>query len=53
MQTTFSTLFYPRGNDIDKNGNAPIYLRITINGKRSEFNIKRKYTLIEFYLYLI
>ena len=45
MQTTFSVLFYPRGNDIDKNGNAPIYLRITVNGKRSEFSIKRKVLL--------
>lgn len=45
MQTTFSTLFYPRENDIDKNGNAPIYLRITVNGKRSEFSIKRKIPL--------
>lgn len=42
MQTTFSVLFYPRGNDLDKNGNAPIYLRITVGGKRSEFSIKRK-----------
>lgn len=45
MKTTFSILFYPRGNDIDKNGNAPIYLRITVNGKRSEFSIKRKVLL--------
>ena len=42
MQTTFSILFYPRGNDIDKNGNAPIYSRITVNGKRSEFSVRRK-----------
>jgi len=42
MQTRFSVLFYPRGNDIDKNGNAPIYLRITVDGKRSEFSIRRK-----------
>lgn len=45
MQTTFSILFYPRGNDIDKDGNAPIYLRITVNGKRSELSIKRKVLL--------
>ncbi|XMO85923.1 site-specific integrase [Algibacter sp. AS12] len=45
MQTTFSVLFYPRGNDIDKNNNVPIYLRITVNGKRSEFSIKRKVLL--------
>lgn len=45
MQTTFSILFYPRGNDIDKNGYAPIYGRITVNGKRSEFSVKRKVLL--------
>ncbi|MFD0835970.1 site-specific integrase [Mariniflexile aquimaris] len=45
MQTTFSILFYPRGNDIDKNGYAPIYARITVNGKRSEFSIRRKVQL--------
>ncbi len=45
MQNTFSVLFYPRGNDIDKNGNASIYLRITVNGKRSEVSIKRKVPL--------
>lgn len=45
MQTTFSTLFYPRGNDIDNNGNVPIYLRITVNGRRSEISIKRKVLL--------
>ena len=45
MQTTFSVLFYPRGNDVDKSGNAPIYLRITVNSKRSEFSIKRKVLL--------
>ena len=42
MQNTFSVLFYPRKYDLDKNGFAPIYLRITVNGKRSEFSIKRK-----------
>ncbi len=45
MQTTFSILFYPRGNDIDKNGYVPIYARITVNGKRSEFSIRRKVLL--------
>ncbi|WP_282055708.1 site-specific integrase [Maribacter luteus] len=45
MQTTFSVLFYPRGNDVDKNGNSTIYLRITVNGKRSEFSIRRKVLL--------
>lgn len=45
MQNTFSILFYPRGNDIDKNGKAPIYLRITVDGKRSELSLKRKIVL--------
>ena len=45
MNTRFSVLFYPRGNDVDANGNAPIYLRITVNGKRSELSIKRKVLL--------
>ena len=45
MQSTFSLLFYPRGNDIDKHGRVPLYLRITVNGKRSEWSIKRKISL--------
>ncbi|WAC02698.1 site-specific integrase [Lacinutrix neustonica] len=45
MQTTFSVLFYPKGSNIDKKGMTPIYLRITVNGKRSEFSIKRKVLL--------
>ena len=45
MQNTFSVLFYPRRNDINKSGNASIYLRITINGKRSELSLKRKVPL--------
>ncbi|UMB54235.1 site-specific integrase [Lutibacter sp. A64] len=45
MQNRFSILFYPRGNDTNKNGRAPIYLRITIDGKRSELSIKRKVLL--------
>ncbi len=45
MKNTFSILFYPRGNDVDTSGEAPIYARITVNGKRSEFSIKRKVTI--------
>lgn len=32
-------------NDIDKNGKAPIYLRITVDGKRSKLSLKRKIVL--------
>ncbi|HUH27141.1 site-specific integrase [Gelidibacter sp.] len=45
MQSSLSIIFYPRGNDVDKHGNAPIYARITVNGKRSEFSIRRKVAL--------
>ncbi|PHR12815.1 MAG: recombinase [Aequorivita sp.] len=47
MQSTFSILFYPRGNDVDRNGNSTIYARITVNSKRSEFSIKRKVSLMK------
>ncbi len=45
MQPSFSVLFYPKGSNIDKKGMIPIYLRITVNGKRSEFSIRRKVIL--------
>ena len=43
METySFAVLSYIRTSKPDKLGKAPIYLRITINGKRAEFSIKRK-----------
>ena len=43
METhSFSVLSYLRNGRLDKLGKAPIYLRITINGLRAEFSIKRK-----------
>ncbi len=42
MQNTFSILFYPKQSDVDKEGKSPIYMRITVNGKRSEISIQRK-----------
>ncbi len=45
MQPTFSVLFYPKGSNIDKDGMIPIYSRITVDGKRSEFSIGRKVLL--------
>ena len=47
MENTFSLLFYPKGNDIDIEGNTFIYLRITVNGKRSEISLNRKIPLIK------
>jgi integrase/recombinase XerD len=44
MQTTFSTTFIPRSSrEID--GLVPIYCRVTVNGTRAEFSIKRSIPL--------
>ncbi len=40
-RSTFSLLFIVKRNKLKKNGEAPVFLRITINGKVSEFSIKR------------
>jgi hypothetical protein len=40
-RTTFSILFYLKRSKLNKKGEAPIYIRITINGERSETSIKR------------
>ena len=45
MKNTFSILFYPKRNDVDKRGKAPLYLRITVNGKRCEVSTQRKVDL--------
>ncbi|MFR9628524.1 MAG: site-specific integrase [Rikenellaceae bacterium] len=37
----FSVLFFIKRTKLLKNGNAPICLRITVNGKRAEIQIKR------------
>ncbi len=42
MQDSFSILFYPKNVHLDKNKLAPIYMRITVDGKRSEVSIRRK-----------
>lgn len=42
MNDRFSLLFFPKGNSISKDGKVSIYLRITVNGKRSELSIQRK-----------
>ena len=42
MQNTFSVLFYPKRNDVNKEGKVPVYMRITLNGKRSELSIQHK-----------
>jgi len=39
--TTFSMLFWLKQSKA-KNGEAPLYVRITVNGKRAEISLKRK-----------
>ncbi|PZU77974.1 MAG: recombinase [Chryseobacterium sp.] len=42
MNKTFNLLFYVKKAKIDSAGEAPVYLRITIDGKISEISTKRK-----------
>ena len=42
MNNSFSLLFYIKKSKADCNAKANIYLRITVNGKRSEFSIQSK-----------
>ncbi|MBT6815392.1 MAG: site-specific integrase, partial [Flavobacteriales bacterium] len=41
MKNTFSILFYLRKSKNKTNGTTPIYVRVTVNGKRSDFSAKR------------
>jgi site-specific recombinase XerD len=42
MSHSFSQLFYLKGKHFEKDVKVPIYLRLTINGQRSELSISRK-----------
>ena len=44
MKNTFSILFYIRTSKQKKDGTTPIYVRITVNGKRSDFSAQRSIT---------
>jgi vancomycin resistance protein YoaR len=41
MKNTFSILFYIRTSKKKANRTTPIYVRVTVNGKRSDFSAKR------------
>lgn len=41
---TFSILFWLKLANA-KNGKAPLYARITVNGKRAELSLKQKITI--------
>lgn len=40
-RTTFSLLFYIRRNKLNKSGEAPVFMLITINGERADASVKR------------
>lgn len=42
MNPSFSQLFYLKGRHREKSVKVPIYLRLTVNGRRSELSISRK-----------
>ncbi len=42
MGHSFSQLFYLKGKHFEKDVKVPIYLRLTVNGRRSELSISRK-----------
>lgn len=42
MSYSFSQLFYLKGKHFENNVKVPIYLRLTVNGQRSELSISRK-----------
>ncbi|MEO2062275.1 MAG: site-specific integrase [Christiangramia sp.] len=45
MYNTYSVIFFPKNSNGNKQGLVPIYLRITVNGRRCELSIKRKIPL--------
>ncbi|MDL5514927.1 site-specific integrase [Arenibacter sp. M-2] len=42
MMNSFSTLFYLKDERRDKNGKAGLYLRITVDGRRTSISLNRK-----------
>ncbi|NAY92659.1 hypothetical protein GTQ34_12090 [Muricauda sp. JGD-17] len=42
MRKKFSLLFYLRNNRMDSNGMIPIFMRVTVDGKRSEVSTGKK-----------
>lgn len=47
MKNTFSVLFYPKRNDINQARQAPVYMRVTVNGRRTELSIHRKVNIVK------
>lgn len=45
IKSNLSILFYPKGGRSNGKIEAPIYMRITVDGQRSELSVQRKVTL--------
>ena len=41
LNNTFGVIFYLRRYRINQDGTTPIYMRITVNGKRLDISVKR------------
>jgi hypothetical protein len=46
-RSTFTTVFFIKRKKTLRNGEAPIYIRITINGVRAEASVKRGVKLVD------
>lgn len=40
-RTTFNLLFYIRRTKLNKKGQAPLFMRITVNGERADASLRR------------
>lgn len=47
MYNTFSIIFFLQRNKATNDGKAPIYLRITLNGRRSLISVNRKILMVQ------
>jgi len=47
MKYDLSILFYPKKSQEDKKGLVPVYMRITVNGVRTELSTNRKLELLK------
>ncbi|MCX6256825.1 MAG: Arm DNA-binding domain-containing protein [Bacteroidia bacterium] len=44
-KSTFSLSFYLRNDKANKDKTAPVYMRVTVNGKRAEIAINRRFDI--------
>lgn len=47
MENSFNLIFYIKKTKADPRGKTMIYMRITVNGRRSELSIQRKVDILK------